>query len=310
MSKHLKDEITGPVFPILPAFSAQGAFDEAATAQYVRYLVENGAKVLMVTAGTSRLNLMSIEEIKKLNAIVAQNKGADGIAIAANPDYGSLEVSKDIAQAAQSDGADAFLLYYSERYYDDETTVAFYTAIAESCTLPLMIHAMPMRGASTGPTVVHAYDMKLVGKLAQLPAIIGMKEENGNEGLRQQLLLEFSERLAFVVAGGGMGKFLTARALGAQAYLTGLGNINPKLALEFYTACIEGDDTRARAMVRDLEQPFFNEAVPMGWHVALKGALHIAGLMPVHERLPLRAPSEAQIEVLTSIMTKLKIGAA
>lgn len=310
MLEQLRKKIVGPAYPILPAFTETGEFDEDSTAKYIRYLVKNGARVLLVTAGTSRLNLLSKSEIKQFNAILAKNKATDGVAIAANPDYGSLASTIEIAKAAEAAGADAFLLYYSERYYDDDAVFDYFSGVADACQLPLLIHAMPMRGASTGPTICHNFDTKLVKLLTNIPAIIGMKEENGNEGLRQQLLLEFSERMAIIVAGGGMGKFLTAQALGAPAYLTGLGNLNPNLAQGFFNACQNGDFAHARNIVRTMEQPFFDIAVPMGWHVALKGALNLVGLMPIFERRPLRPPSQDQLKTLSTIMTKLGIGAA
>ncbi len=310
MPEQLRSKLTGPVYPILPAFCKNGDLDAEATGKYVQYLVANGARILMVTAGTSRLNLLSVAEVMQLNSIVAKQAGEQAITIAANPDYGSLAVSIEIAIEAKDAGASAFLLYYSERYYDDEAVFDYFSAVATACSLPLLIHAMPMRGASTGPAAVHPFGVELVRRLATIPALIGMKEENGNEGLRQRLALEFGERLAIIAAGGGMGKYLSCQALGIPAYLTGLGNLNPALEQNFYDLCQQGKFAQAGEIVRRLEQPFFDVAVPIGWHVALKGAMDHLGLMPIYERAPLRPPTPDQLEKLSAIISQLGLETA
>lgn len=85
---------------------------------------------------------------------------------------------------------------------------------------------------------------------------------------------------------------------GAKAYLVGIGSFFPRVAIAFYEAVADGDFDRAHAIVRRYEDPFFDRAVGLGWHVALKELLHLFGLMPATERPPLtRLSSNQQAEL-------------
>jgi dihydrodipicolinate synthase/N-acetylneuraminate lyase len=57
--------------------------------------------------------------------------------------------------------------------------------------------------------------------------------------------------------------------------------------LVFVQALKAGNLDLALQIVNELEAPFFRAAVPQGWHVALKEALHELGLMSPEERLPM-----------------------
>jgi dihydrodipicolinate synthase/N-acetylneuraminate lyase len=132
-----------------------------------------------------------------------------------------------------------------------------------------------------------------------------MKEESGQEPLKLRIMLEFAERWALVPAGGGMRNFLACQAFGARAYLAGVANFAPAVEEAFFAHVEAGRIEAARAIVRDQELPFFDVAVPIGWHTALKAAMALKGLFPPHERAPLRPPTPAQRERLAACMRAL-----
>jgi dihydrodipicolinate synthase/N-acetylneuraminate lyase len=305
LSTSLIERIRGPVYPILPAFTESGALDPDAVERYCRWLVEQGARTLMVTAGTSRFNLLELDEIHTLNRTVARACAGRAVAVAANPQAGSTAAAIAFAKATGDSGADALLLSYPERYYDDDAVIAYVEAVAAASPIPVMIHALPMRLASAGPSSVHPFDLALCRRAAALPNVVGMKEESGQEPLKLRIMLEFAERWALVPAGGGMRNFLACQAFGARAYLAGVANFAPAVEEAFFAHVEAGRIEAARAIVRDQELPFFDVAVPIGWHTALKAAMALKGLFPPHERAPLRPPTPAQRERLAACMRAL-----
>ena len=64
--------IVGPVYPICAVFKKNQKLDLKNTKKYIEYLLDRGAKNLMITAGTSRINLLSDNELIQLNKLVAK----------------------------------------------------------------------------------------------------------------------------------------------------------------------------------------------------------------------------------------------
>ena len=281
----VRGKLRGPVHPVLPAFDANGGLDIEATGQYVAWLVDNGATTVIVTAGTSRLNLLTMEETAALNRVVAQHCAGRAIAVAGNPPVGSTEAARDLLTQAAADGAHAFLALYGERYYGDRYVLSFF-------------EAMPMRRASSGPTDVHPFSLALIAELAKMPAVIGLKEENGQEALRQRILIDYSDRLAVVLAGGGMRALLAAHGFGATASLVGIGSFSPQTELKVFEALEAGRFSDVRQTVAEIERPFFDAAIPIGWHTALKASLALMGLIPPYERAPLVPPTSEEMMAL------------
>ncbi len=303
----LRKRMVGPVYPIPPAFRKDGSIDFDAVRDYVKFLTGYKVRTVMVTAGTSRFNLLTDEEVKELNRTVVQ--AADSgesrpLVIAANPPVGSTDRAIDFAKHAQEIGADCILLYYPERYYSDDAIFEYFKNVAESVDIGVMIHAVPLRNAKIG-SATKKYSIDLCTRLAGIKNIVGMKEELGDEGLRYKLAANLSDRMTFVVAGGSMWKFLTCAGFGVQAYLVGVGSFAPKIEEDFYRYFAEGDYRNSLKIVKVYEEPFFDVALPIGWHIAMKGAMDLLGLMSADERAPLRPADDTQRVQLRDVLSNI-----
>ncbi len=106
-----------------------------------------------------------------------------------------------------------------------------------------------------------------------------------------------------VVGGrGGMAAHLAAREHGQVAYLASVGNFAPAVELEFARLVAAGCRDEAQAIVEEYEKPFFDVAVNLGWHLALREAMAMAGHCPPFERQPMMriAPDERRkLEAIT-----------
>ncbi len=303
--KTLQLNLRGPVYPVCPAFKEDHSFDAESTLAYTNYLISNGAKILMVTAGTSRFNLLTEAEIKSLNKLVVEAGSGKAITIAANPMSGSTDKAIEFARYSKDIGADAILLYYPERYYNDDRVIAYYDSIAQSTDIGIMIHAMPMRNAKAGPIKSVPYTVGLCERLSQIENIVGMKEESGDIGLRYKLAESLRDKMSFIVAGGSMRTFLSCVLYGFHGFLVGVGSIKPQIEEKFYDYVLNKEYDKALYIVDHIETPFFDVAFNLGWHIAMKGAMDIAGLMPSYERPPLQPADESEKAELKKALDKI-----
>ncbi|MBD3422612.1 MAG: hypothetical protein GF398_21055 [Chitinivibrionales bacterium] len=298
----LKRKIKGPVYPIPPAFNEDHSIDFDSIRNYVNFLNSKNVRTIMITAGTSRFNLLTEEEIREFNRVVVEANQKKAITIAANPMVGSTQKAVEFAKYAEQIGADSILLYYSERYYNDDRIISFFESIAQAVDIGLLIHGLPMRSAYAGVSPTTQFSVGLCKRLLEIDNLIGMKEESGNENLRYKLATNLSERMAIIVAGGSMRKFLSCVLFGVQSYLVGVGSFVPDIEEEFYNAVERQDYQGALKIVKKYEEPFFDVAFPMGWHIAMKGAMSLLGLMPVRERPPLQQAEAGEMEGIAKIL--------
>ncbi len=296
------DRLKGPVCPILVPFTEDGrSVDHDALALYVSFLVNSGVSAVMTTVGTSRFNLLDDNEILAVNATVAKAAQDKSLVILAGPMTGSTTKNIEFAHAAADQGADAYIAFFPERHYGDEQLFQFFESLATSTTIGIMMHQMPMRSGYGGN---QHYSLDLMTRLSQLPTIFGMKEESMDPAHSYKIHRHLGEELA-IIGAGSMKLFMRDYHAGARAYLVGIGSFFPNVARAFYDAMVTGDFAVAHKIVRTYEEPYFDLAVSLGWHIALKETLNILGLMPAWERAPLPRLNSDQRKILLSKVEEL-----
>jgi 4-hydroxy-tetrahydrodipicolinate synthase len=297
----IRTGLAGPVFPVLTPFKESGEVDHAALARYVDFLVGTGARTIMTTVGTSRFNLMSEAEMMAVNETVAKASSASTITIAAGPLTGDVATNIAFATHAERIGADAYIAFFPERWYGAEAITDFFSRIAASVSIAVMIHEMPMRSGYGGQA---QYPIDLLERLVSVPNIVGMKEECMDAGYTYKVLRRLANKCA-IIGAGAMRNFLRDHHAGAKANLVGVGSFFPKVEIAFQYALKAGDVHRAESLVRRYEDPYFDVAVELGWHPQLKEMLHLKGLMPPFERAPMPRLTAAQQERLRDCVARL-----
>jgi 4-hydroxy-tetrahydrodipicolinate synthase len=300
MIKNCK-EVRGTVIPLPTAFTKDGEVDYKTMHSYVEFLIANGIKNVMTTVGTSRFNLLTDDEVFKLNETVVNAAAGKAVTIVANPTVGSVKRTIEFGKHAQKIGADFFLAYYPERHYGEENIYNYFHAITKEVSTPILLHEMPMRNGF-GPGQIQ-YSIQLLEKLIQLPTIAGFKEEALDNEHSNKIVSTFKDKAVIIGAGGGMSRYLLRDYdLGSKAFLGGIGNFFPSLEIDFFKAITGGEKLKAEKIVNEIELPYFQKVVPFGWHPSLKAALALKGLMQPFERAPMIEIKGEQLEQLKTVM--------
>lgn len=302
----LKKRLSGPIYPIPAIFDTSESLDTAAVNKYVRFLQGFGNLPVMTTAGTSRMSVLSTNEVMQLNEAVVSAADKDTLTIVGNSPSGSLSSAIEFGKHAKKIGADILLLYFPDRHYSDEQIVDYYKEISKYTSVGLMAHGMPIRKGQGGKA--RFYDADLCSKLLDnIPSFVGIKEESLDHTIRNELSAALADDLGIVVAGGSMSMFLESVPYGAQSYLVGVGSICPKIEKIFFEKVSSGDLNAARKIVSSIEEPFFNVAKSIGWHVAMKGAMALAGLCDTYERCPHPEINDQQTASLRAVMEEVEM---
>ena len=139
----IKDKIKGPIFPVITAFYENGDVDYNSTCLYIDFLCRSGAQVIYLMAHSSRLGLLSLYEVAKLNEVICEytkEKYPNVVVIGATPMYGGLNNTIEIAKVADAAGADLISVIFNERHYSDEQVFGFFKAIGDSVSCGILVH--------------------------------------------------------------------------------------------------------------------------------------------------------------------------
>ena len=184
---------------------------------------------------------------------------------------------------AEAVGADAALVVTP--YYNKPTQsglIAHFTAVHDCAELPIIIYNIP------GRSVV---DMtpETMGRLAELPRIIGVKDATGD------LARVCDQRITcgkdFIQLSGEDATAHGFNAQGGVGCISVTANVAPRMLSEMQAACLAGDYARALE-IQDRLMPLHKAIFREPGLVGVKYAMSRLGLCSEEVRLPLTALSD------------------
>jgi 4-hydroxy-tetrahydrodipicolinate synthase len=260
------------------------AFDEAVFRAFVEWQISEGSHALVPCGTTGESATLDSDEHRRV--ITACVETANGrVPVVAG--CGSNDTRRAIAltRAAKEAGADVAL--HVPPYYNrpnQEGIYAHFAAIAEAVDLPILLYNVPAR-------TVTDIMVETMGRLAAIPAIIGVKDATGN------LARVSAQRLAcgedFIQLSGNDDMALGFSAMGGRGCISVTANVAPRLCAEFQNACLSGDwDAALKLQDRlfPLHAALFSDASPGPVKYALN---RVRSEFPAALRLPMTPPSEA-----------------
>jgi 4-hydroxy-tetrahydrodipicolinate synthase len=189
-----------------------------------------------------------------------------------------------LAKHAEKVGADAILVVTP--YYNKPTQqglIAHFTAVHDCCELPIIIYNIP------GRSVV---DMspETMGKLAELPRIVGVKDATGDLARVPQQRITCGKD--FIQLSGEDATALGFNAHGGVGCISVTANVAPRLCAEFQAATLAGDYAKALEY-QDRLMPLHIAIFAEPGLVGAKYAMSKLGLCNEEVRLPLVGLSDA-----------------
>ncbi len=254
-----------------------GQVDQDALKQLVEWHIEEGSSGLVPVGTTGESPTLSHEEHEMVVEVVVK-AAAGRIPVIAGAGSNNTVESIRFMQFAEKVGADAGLVVTP--YYNKPTQrglIAHYTAIAESCDLPIIIYNIP------GRSIV---DMtpETMGKLAKLKTIVGVKDATGD-------VVRVSQQRAscgvdFCQLSGEDASALGFNVHGGQGCISVTANVAPRLCAEFQAATLDGNWNKALEL-QDRLMPLHAAIFIEPGLVGAKYALSVLGKCAEDVRSPL-----------------------
>ena len=270
--------------PALVTLFRDEALDEGAYRAFCDWQVAEGSHALVPCGTTGESATLSPDEHRR--AIEIAVEAASGrVRVLAG--CGSNDTAHAIAlsRAAKEAGADAVLHvppYYNRPNQDG--IYAHFTAIAEAVDIPIVLYNVPAR-------TVTDIAVETMGRLAQLPNVIGVKDATGN------LARVSAQRAAcgadFAQISGNDDMALGFSAMGGVGCISVTANVAPRLCADFQNAMLSGDWAAALILqdkLYPLHAALFTDASPGPAKYAL-GKVKPEFASPL--RLPMTPPSDA-----------------
>lgn len=254
-----------------------GTVNYDALAALAEWQIQSGINGLVPCGTTGEAPTLAWDErLKIIKTCVRISNGR--VPVIAGTGTNSTELTIAHTSSAQACGADAVLIvtpYYNKP--SQEGIVQHFEAIAQSTKLPIIVYNVPSR---TGVDLT----MCTLDRLAQIPAIIGIKDATGDVKSSEYIRTIFGDR--FILLSGHDETASSFNLLGGDGMISVISNVLPHVFVAMHDACRNGDWSTARYIQQRLQHVFqaFNlETNPCPVKYALK---HRCGISE-EVRLPL-----------------------
>ncbi len=270
--------------------------DEDKYRAFIEWQIQEGIHGLVPCGTTGESATLSHDEHEKVIEIcIDQAKGR--VPVLAGAGSNNTAEAIRLTRFAKDAGAQGALLitpYYNKP--TQEGLYLHYKAIAEAVDFPLIAYNVPGRtGCNLLPTTM--------GRLAyELPNIVGIKEATGN-------LTQVSDVIEacppdFQILSGDDFTVLPLLAVGGCGVISVTSNIMPRQMAALYTAFMEADIQKARAIHYELmpvNRLMFTETNPL----PVKTALAFMGKMALEFRLPMCPMHKASADTLCNMLQQI-----
>jgi 4-hydroxy-tetrahydrodipicolinate synthase len=274
-----------------------GGVDETALRNLIRHGIDGGVGGFVPCGTTGESPTLSHEEHARVIELVVEEV-AGQVKVIAGTGSNSTAEAVSLTRHAKKAGADGALMV--SPYYNKPTQEGLYRhfkSVAEAVDIPIVLYNIQ------GRTAVNIAN-DTVRRLSEIPNIVGVKEASGS-------ILQMSEviRLCgpdFDVLSGDDQMAFPLMALGGKGVISVVTNIVPDKMSSLVKNMLEGHSDAARAQhfeIFELCQAMFIETNP----IPVKAALGMMGMITPEYRLPLCAPSRANLDKLRGILERYGI---
>jgi 4-hydroxy-tetrahydrodipicolinate synthase len=267
----LASRIHGIIPPLATPFEPDGELDLDALRGEIRAALACGVHGLTVASTTGEgMRLSDEEAVRVVEATVREVGGR--VPVIAGVMRNTTRDAVRLGTALREVGVDA--LQPTPPTSNADAAQAFHEAIARQVGLPMVVFNVLSRRQITP---------QQLGRLAEIPEIVAVKQSNGDLHRLADLLLLNRGRLRVVTALDDL--LYPSLLLGADAAVAPILAVVPDLAVQLWDACRRGDHDAARDLHRRIlivaRVVFTADVLP-----AIKAAIELRGLRMGSTRHP------------------------
>lgn len=255
----------------------QNGVDEKAYAEFIEWQIAQGTDGVIACGTTGESPTVTHEENKRINELAVQTADGRIPVIAGTGSNNTLEAI-DMTQHAASIGADAALVvtpYYNKP--SQEGMYQHFKAVHDATDVPIMIYNIPGR-------CVVDMDPQTMGRLAELPRIVGVKDSTNDIKRPPRTRAACGED--FVQMSGEDPTVMPFLSMGGHGCISVTCNVAPGLLAEMHDAWWAGNVARAQELneiLMPLHAAMFCEPSP----APAKYGASLLGLADERVRLPI-----------------------
>lgn len=278
------------IFPaVLTPFTADGAIDFDMFKKNFLAQVDAGVSGIIIAGTLGEASTLSTQEKYDLLSFAKENLPAE-ISVLLNVAECTTKEAIEFAQKAEALGADGLMLLPPMRYKaSDREVVAYFKAVANSTSLPILIYNNPVDYA-----IFVSVDM--FAELEECKNIQAVKESTRDLTNITRMINRFGDR--FKILGGVDTISLESQLAGASGSVAGLVDAFPRETMAIYHLAKAGRIEEAFAIYR-----WFMPLLELDIHPRLVQYIKLAaaaeGLSNEHvraPRLPLEPEEKARIQ--------------
>ena len=286
--------VKGTVVPMPTPFNDDLSVDMEGVRKYTSFLIESGVQTISPLGTTGEFFTMTPQEHREVMKAVVEEAAGRAVVIAGAGHSGTA-IANGLVGYAQEIGADAVLVCAPYYYHSSpEAIFDHYRILAEENDIGIVIYS----------NREFMDNLELVGKLASLPNIVGVKEATGSYPLYQEWCVHHGDKVV-VIGGGSMKHYLWGHMWGSPAFFASVANFVPQVELDFLRHLEEGDLEAAKRIVLEIEAPYMEVAIKHDWFASLKAAQEMFGLPGGPSRLPVVTVSKEGRQELRDVLTRI-----
>jgi len=291
-----KKKLSGIFAPVVTPFNS----DELSLDDLrfnLRKLNETDLEGYLALGSNGEFRSLSDKEQIQVLEVFAEEKGDKVVMVGTGCESTRQTIEKSkLASEMGFDYVSVLTPCYFAKHIDGATLQRFYTKVADSIDIPVLLYNAP---GFTGGTEI---PMKTIIELSRHPNIAGMKDSSSAGPLK--LLAHLDPAEDFHVLAGSANFVYPALHLGASGGVLSLTNALPGPCSDIYPLFTQGKYDDAKELSFRLAR--LNQAVSSAWGVAgVKAAMDIAGFKGGKPRHPLQDLSgEAKERVRQAIINE------
>ena len=257
---------------IIPAMvtplTSDGKINVPSLRKLTDYLIEGGVHGVFPVGSQGEFYALTFEEKKKvIEVVVEETKGR----VPVYAGTGAVTTREAVALTQMAEAAGAAAVSVITPYFihpNDAELLEFYTTIAKSTRLPVLLYNNPAR---TGVNI----SADFVVRASRVDNIVGVKDSSGD----MTLMAEYIRRTEgkFSVLAGRDTLIHAVLCYGGKGGIAACANVAPKLMVEIYEAFMAGD--RKRSLEAQFRLAPLRLAFDLGtFPVVIKEALTLIGI--------------------------------